>query len=129
MALEDAAVLSTMLNNSSKPLISNSEAEFKDLLQRFVRIRQPRVAFLKAKARKMRDVYALHDGEDQRARDQAMEDEMILLKNKVMDEGGKEAIAFADGSPNFLADVKFRDVLFGYDAVKEGCAALEAEAE
>jgi hypothetical protein len=121
MALEDAVVLSTLL----KGLHSTDTAELGLVLERYTQLRQPRVQSVKQKARSNRDIYALYDGAEQTTRDSILAAEMQRIKNGEVDESGKGDPNFAKDSPNFLADVPFRNMLFGYDAEQEAGASSE----
>lgn len=114
MALEDAVVLSTLLKGHHE----SDSAVLDHLLQRYTQLRLPRVQAIKAKAKNNRNLYALHDGVEQVARDKIMATEAERIINGDVDEAGRGDAEFAKGSPNFLADVPFRNMLFGYDAEK-----------
>lgn len=115
MALEDAVVLSTLLKGHQAP----DSVALDRLLQRYTQLRKPRAQIIKAKAKSNRNVYALHDGAEQVARDKVMAREGERIRDGEVDDAGRGDVEFAKGSPNFLADVSFRDMLFGYDAEKE----------
>ncbi|KAF2706180.1 FAD/NAD(P)-binding domain-containing protein [Pleomassaria siparia CBS 279.74] len=117
MALEDAVVLSTLFKHHP------NTTDLDVILQLYLRIRQPRVQSLKAKARRMRDAYAHHDGSQQQLRDQSLAADMERIRSGLIDEAsridGKLDLENARDSANLLADVGFRERLFGYDGEAE----------
>jgi hypothetical protein len=118
MALEDAVVLSTLL----KDYHPAENSELGPVLEQYTELRQERVQYVKEKARSNRDIYALPDGKDQITRDNILAAESERIKNGEVDEAGNGDANFAKDSPNFLADVQFRNLLFGYDAEQEASA-------
>jgi len=121
MALEDAVVLSTLLKGYSL----TDTSELGRILERYTQLRQMRVQHVKKKARNNRDIYALYDGEEQKTRDGILAAEMKRIENGEVDQAGKGDPNFAKDSPNFLADVPFRNLLFGYDAEREANASYK----
>lgn len=128
MALEDAVVLSTLLAHLSDlpPSVKDPRTLLPHLLNTYCTLRTPRVRFVKSKTRAMRDLYTYADGPEQQARDSKLRAEMVAVEMGEVDEAGRWTTKgkelkgdFAKDSANFLVDVALRDMLFGYDAVKE----------
>lgn len=101
MAIEDAAVLGNLFSRLSH------KSQIKPLLNAYQELRHARTADAQAQSRLNQKIFHLHDGPEQRARDDSMKRAML---------GHKDVV---DGSPNQWADKKKSEALFGYDADKE----------
>lgn len=126
MALEDAVVLSTLVNHVSNDSSQNAQERINlpSALDLFFDARVSRTRFLREKARSMRNIFAIPPGPDQKLRDQLLRSDMDAIGRAGVEKNGYSAIekrqGFAKDSPNFLTDVSFRDMLFGYDAGSVG---------
>lgn len=95
-ALEDAAVLSGLLARIE------SKDQIHDVLKITENLRKWRSTQVVEGSTKCREIFHLHDGPEQQARDE----ELAVLPPRL-------------GCPNRWADPKFRDFLFDYDAFAE----------
>jgi hypothetical protein len=124
MAIEDAVVLSNTIGHPSNNRIPFSSRT----LERFHEIRQPRIRFLQAKARKLYNLYIYPNGPLQKQRDERLKSDMQMIESMVGGAGWELDLGrhFGRGSPNFLADVELRNTIFSYDAETVGKEAYEA---
>lgn len=95
MALEDAALLGSLLSRLSKP------SQLAPLLHAYERLRHARTARTQASARFNQRVFHLPDGPDQRARDEqmrrAMEEQFVHMRVEWAEKYGKEDSVHANG--------------------------------
>jgi salicylate hydroxylase len=121
MALEDAVVLTTLIDAAAAATVSTSkstrDATIRDALDIFYDIRSKRTRIVRDKAQSNRDVFAMPPGPEQIRRDQQLRDEAEQMRREPaiqMPEG------FAKDSANVMSDVSFRNMLYGYKADEEG---------
>ena len=94
MAVEDAAVLGTLLDECHSPL------DVPDLLQVYDRIRRPRAIKMKDLSHEMRTKLGYRDGPEQEERDRQI------------------AKGFSEDHPYPYSTPKYQDWMWGYDAVE-----------
>lgn len=102
MAFEDAAVLGAIFEQISDTRL------IPDALEAFETVRKPRVDKVKERTLARKVMYGLHDGPEQRLRDEKL---ALGLEN--------------NESPDDLARADFQKWLWGYDAAADGARAWE----
>ncbi|KAH7312712.1 FAD binding domain-containing protein [Stachybotrys elegans] len=100
-AFEDAAALGSIFSKIS------SKDRIADALQTFESVRKPRVDKILELTLSRKDMYGMHDGEEQQLRDERL------------------ALGDDEESPDYQARPKFREWLWGYDAAADAAQAWE----
>lgn len=108
MAIEDAAVLGSLLSHISNP------AQLHALLMAYQDLRLPRTAETQASSRLNQKIFHYEDGPDQEARDADMRRAMKVELARMSGEAGGEPVL--EGNSNQWADQKKNAIQFGYDA-------------
>jgi len=123
MAIEDAVILSALVGN-----LTDHSGTLQAAINEFYTLRRGRIDFLQEKAVILYQDYAYPKGPEQEARDRRLKDEMLMLEAfEAAATNKKLSDTFAKNSTNFLADVEFRNIIFGYDAEKiskEACIRM-----
>lgn len=118
MAMEDAAVLGSLLSHLSHP------AELKPLLEGYQALRLPRASATQRASRLNQRLFHLPDGPGQEGRDASMRAAMAKELERVRIERELRKATMGDGDEgvehaNQWADKRKNDEAFGYDADEE----------